>query len=570
MRSSSQGIVVTAVLLAVVGAIPAAGRTGAAKKPKPIGKLVKILHDDVYVAGHFVTDERNLYAGGVVRTGARGRVRFQLDLKDTNCTLQTRTRIVVRPARAVALRVTSATGEVWCVTAMAGGTATFAGPTIDGQRTTIATKDPVFGLVVAKKKVVVKVGRGSVVVAGRSGRKRAVVVGRARQAVVPHGGDPQQPKPLALTLGQHVVAARLAAAVPAPQDTTRPVVRLLHVPGNPSDEVLGRFSFTAAGESRTDVTFACSLDGGGFYVCSSPLVRPFGTGTHTFAVRAVDTAGNVGTSISRTWKVAMPPAGWIVFESNRDGNYELYAMNADGGSEVRVTTDPSVEVDPAWSPKRDRLAFESDRVGRKASDIYVMNVDGRNLKRLTTEAANDRNPKWSRSGKRIAYETNRDGNYEIYVMNADGSHGTRLTVNTARDSEPAWSPDGTQIVFESERDGNPDLYVMSADGSNVKRLTNTTSAEFNPAWSPDGKRIAFDSDRNGSEDIYVMSADGGVATRLTTDPARDSDPAWSPDGSKIAFASNRNRTTEIYVMNADGGDQTQLTRSPGESLVPNW
>ena len=42
---------------------------------------------------------------------------------------------------------------------------------------------------------------------------------------------------------------------------------------------------------------------------SSPLVRPFGTGTHTFAVRAVDTAGNVGTSISRTWKVAMPPAG---------------------------------------------------------------------------------------------------------------------------------------------------------------------------------------------------------------------------------------------------------------------
>jgi Tol biopolymer transport system component len=571
MRSfrASRRVVVIAVAVASVVAIPAAGRSEASKKPKPIGKLVKILHDDVYIGNTFVTDAQSLYAGRALRTADKGRARIKLNLKGNTCTITKRTRIIVIPAPGVALRVTSESGEVWCATSRAEGTASYEAVK-KGHKTRIATKDPVFGLVVAKQNVLVKVRRGAVVVAGRSGRAKAVIVGRASQSVVPQGGDPRQPQPIALTSDQQAIAGNLATAVSPPADKEPPVVKLLAVPGDPSDQIDARFAFTTAGiEDRNDITFACSLDNGGFFVCAPPVHQSVGPGRHIFAVRAVDAAGNFGKTKSSRWSVTRPPSGWIIFESNRDRNYELYAMDADGSGEVRITTDPAFDGDPAWSPKRDKLAFESDRENGRTANIYVMNVDGSNVKRLTKNTANHRNPKWSPSGRQIAYESNRDGDYEIYVMDADGTHVKKLTTNDVRDSDPAWSPDGTKIAFESDRDGNSELYVMNADGSGISRLTNSPSGDFNPVWSPDGEKIAFDSDRNGNQDIYLIDTGGRAAKQLTTNPARDADPAWSPDGKRIAFSANRDRDLEIYSMNADGSDQKRLTNS-GENLVPNW
>ena len=99
-----------------------------------------------------------------------------------------------------------------------------------------------------------------------------------------------------------------------------------------------------------------------------------------------------------------------------------------------------------------KIAFASDRDGN--FEIYVMNPDGGGLTRLTEDAAEDTQPTWSPDGTRIAFVSNRDGNREIYVIGADGSGLTRLTNNTAEDIEPAWSPSLTnqQIAFVSHRE----------------------------------------------------------------------------------------------------------------------
>jgi Tol biopolymer transport system component len=184
-----------------------------------------------------------------------------------------------------------------------------------------------------------------------------------------------------------------------------------------------------------------------------------------------------------------------------------------------------------------KIAFQSNRDGDW--EIYVVNPDGSGETHLTDNSVSDYWPAWSPNGRKIAFNSDRDGNPEIYVMNEDGSGQTRITNNSAADSDPAWSPDG-RVVFSSNRDGNFEIYVMNADGSGQTRITNTPlTSEHQPTWSPDGSLIAFIGS-SGDPDLYVMSADG-TATRLLLeawsqgcDAAWYADPHWSPDSSQLA------------------------------------
>jgi Tol biopolymer transport system component len=260
--------------------------------------------------------------------------------------------------------------------------------------------------------------------------------------------------------------------------------------------------------------------------------------------------------------------GRIAFASLRDGNYELYAMQADATDVTRLTRNPAADIHPAWSPGGRHLAFTSDRSG--SPDIHVLTSDGSGVVRLTTSDGADFGPSWAPDATRIAFTSNRDGDNEIYVMNADGTAQTRLTNALGSDENPAWSPDGKTLAFASTRAGGFSIHAMDPDGSNQRRLTIGGGPNVSPSWSPDGKQIAFASNRDGNYEIYVMNADGTGQRRLTRNLAADLDPSWSPDGKQIAFTSTRDVTYEIYVMNADGTDQTRLTTNEVEDTTASW
>jgi WD40 repeat protein len=258
----------------------------------------------------------------------------------------------------------------------------------------------------------------------------------------------------------------------------------------------------------------------------------------------------------------------IAFASDRDGNYEIYVMNAGGSGQVNLTNSPASDEGPSWSPDGSKIAFNSDRDGN--FEIYLMNADGSGVTRLTNSPAGDRWPSWSPDGSEIAFTSERDGNFEIYVMNEDGSGQINLSTNPASDLRSVWSPDGSEIAFTSVRDGNAEIYVMNADGTGQTDLTQSPAPDFDAAWSPSPK-IAFASTRDDdSGEIYVMSPDGSAQTRLTNNPTVDGSPAWSPDASEIAFMSDRDGDTEIYVMNADGSAQTRLTNNSASDGEPDW
>ena len=86
----------------------------------------------------------------------------------------------------------------------------------------------------------------------------------------------------------------------------------------------------------------------------------------------------------------------------------------------------------------EQIVFYSDRDGNQ--EIYVMNAaDGSSQTRLTYNEVQESGSSWSPDGTKIAFSSTKDGNPEIYIMNAaDGSGQTRLTNNTAADAEPDW------------------------------------------------------------------------------------------------------------------------------------
>ena len=262
------------------------------------------------------------------------------------------------------------------------------------------------------------------------------------------------------------------------------------------------------------------------------------------------------------------PAGRIAFHSDRDGNHEIYVMNADGSNVTRLTNNLAQDWFPRWSPDGRQIAFSSNRDGDH--EIYVMNEDGSGMTQLTEDPAMDWLPNWSPDGRLIVFASSRDGDNEVYVMNVDGSLVTQLIQNQVHDWAPVWSPDGRYITFISDRDGDNEIYVMNDDGSEETRLTYDTNSDVTPSWSHDGRNIAFSSDRDGDNEIYVMNDDGTSLTRLTHNEWEDRFPSWSIESHHIAFHTNRDGNYEIYVMNADGTGLRNVTNNLAGDTAPHW
>ena len=146
------------------------------------------------------------------------------------------------------------------------------------------------------------------------------------------------------------------------------------------------------------------------------------------------------------------PAQRIAFSSDRDGDAEIYVMDADGKNPRRITRSRGYDGGPFFSPDGKRIIYRSDRKGNDLLQIYINTPEGTAERALTANDAVNWGPYFHPDNRHIVYSTSLHGhqNYEIYLMDVETGEQRRITFRDGFDGLPVFSADGTKMMWTSK------------------------------------------------------------------------------------------------------------------------
>jgi tricorn protease len=221
---------------------------------------------------------------------------------------------------------------------------------------------------------------------------------------------------------------------------------------------------------------------------------------------------------------------------------------------------------------RDSVAFEY------AGDLWVVSRSGGTARRLTSTPSLEIDPCFSPDGSQIAFTATTAGNTDVYVVPTAGGDPKRLTYHPGIDRARGWSPDGKRIIFASNRTGVPQqsymqLWTVSVDGGLPEMLP--LPRAYSGSYSPDGARLAYEEIstvfvpdwietsmwrhyRGGrTHPISIVNLADNSVQKLPWTNSNDSFPMWV--GNTIYFLSDRNHTVNLFAYRTDTKQLTQAS-----------
>ena len=279
-------------------------------------------------------------------------------------------------------------------------------------------------------------------------------------------------------------------------------------------------------------------------------------------------------------------SGTLVFQSdlrspeNPEGRSRLYTLDLKTGARTALTRGSNHRDEvPKWSPDGKRIAFKSNRDGN--FDVYVMDADGRNPQRITDHPAHDHDPAWLPDGQSLVFSSERDSRSDLYRVWLNDKRVDRLTHHfVGRAIMPNVSPDGKFVAFAAQTLQRLNfwefqVHVLDLTTGKTRPLDNSGGACW-PNWSADGRLLANVLLAKEPSQIQVRNADGSGAREIKADPTRwHYYPDWSNDG-RLLFLSvspqhHEGEDWDLAVVSTDGSRPYQrLTMGHGNDRVPDW
>ncbi|MEV6314506.1 hypothetical protein [Streptomyces sp. NPDC051776] len=390
-----------------------------------------------------------------------------------------------------------------------------------------------------------------------------------------------------------------------------------------------------------------------------------GPGAENAAFATPRTDGDTGTDVVRTHQsanlcVSVSPDGRTLA---MDALNAIWLLPALGGQARRITDDLQDATQPHWSPDGRYLVFQSFRDG--AYDLWSIGADGTGLRRLTEGAGYDQEPKFSPDGRAIAFVSDRGNAGRVWLLDTATGAQRALTDGDRAVSMPTWSPDGRRVAYA---DGGTIHAMDIRTGETERLLTGPQGATLHgPAFSPDGRSLGYvrvtgpkaelmvdDRPLTDGEDVFplapswlsddellytadglirrrgqsgggskaipftaavavartpyrrktpdlrpghtrdvlgiadpVLSPDGrtvafralnalwllpvgGRPQKIVADGYFNSAPDWAPDGRSLVYVSDRAGTANLWTYDVATGTSERLTDLPNAQLAPRW
>lgn len=248
----------------------------------------------------------------------------------------------------------------------------------------------------------------------------------------------------------------------------------------------------------------------------------------------------------------------IVWQDNRNGNFDIFLFDLSNKNETQITTDPNNQVDPAIDGKRIVWSDDRDVVSK---NIYMFDLSDMSETQITdTEAPFDEvTPEIS--GERIMWISWRN---EISVYNLNSGDLTQVGFYNA--PKGGYDISGDRVVISEYNAATRDirLYEIGADSYNWI-TSDQTVYHINP--SIDGNRIVWQDDRHGNWNIFLYDLSTNTETQITSNSSDQTHPVIS--GNYIVWVDNRNGNDDIYYFDLKNKTEHQVTMDSGNQTLPD-
>lgn len=270
----------------------------------------------------------------------------------------------------------------------------------------------------------------------------------------------------------------------------------------------------------------------------------------------------------------------IIALENGAYRQDLWVINSDGSTPLRLTDSPGRVRGPVWSPDGRMIAIHHQPgLDSSSREIWIQPApqDGKNPGaptkielplELSSILAG-----WTVDNK-IGLLMQNPPHQAVYTVPARGGKATQVTPEDPNvyPLQPRWSPDGRTLCL---RWGAGSIVSIPAQGGERKVVHDANKTKVvagTPGGgygiSPDGKTIVFMAGKKGSQPlevgIWTVPIAGGEAKQITQSPSPTQDryPCWSPDGRSVAFLRYKpgaEPIPHIFVTSSNGGPARQIT-----------